>query len=32
MTFTFNSFFSRETLHTEFKEFALNNCTQVLEF
>ena len=26
MTFTFDSFFSRETLHTEFKEFALNNC------
>ena len=26
MTLTFDSFFSRETLHTEFKEFALNNC------
>ena len=26
MTLIFDSFFSRETLHTEFKEFALNNC------
>ena len=26
MTFTFDSFFSRETLKIEFKEFALNNC------
>jgi hypothetical protein len=26
MALTFDSFFSRETLHTEFKEFALNNC------